>query len=202
MTKIKLCGLRRMCDIEAANELRPDYIGFVFAKRSKRHVTSAEAKRLKEALHPEIKAVGVFVDEAPEKVAALLREGVIDLAQLHGTEDAAYLARLRGLTDASLLQAFRIAAKEDIARAEKSGADHVLLDAGEGSGETFHWALAKGMTRPFFLAGGLSPENVAEAVKMLRPFAVDVSSGIETDGAKDREKMAAFVRAVRKDGAG
>ena len=198
MTRVKLCGLTRLCDIEAANALLPEYIGFVFAEKSRRRVTDQEAKALRAGLDPAVQAVGVFVREQPERVAALLNEGVIDLAQLHGGEDESYLASLRELTDRPLIQAFRVETEEDLRRAEVSTADYILLDHGAGgTGEAFDWSLLRGFERPYFLAGGLGPENAAEAVKALHPFAVDVSSGIETDGVKDRRKMREFVEAVR-----
>ena len=199
MTKIKLCGLSRASDIEEANRLEPDYIGFVFAKKSRRCVTPEQAGELKKLLRPEIRAVGVFVNEAPEAVAALLNRGVIDLAQLHGSEDAEYIRRLRDLTESPLIQAFRIRSKEDLSRAEASEADEILLDAGAGTGTVFDWSLLRNMERRYFLAGGLNPENVREAIRDLHPYGVDVSSGIETDALKDRTKMAAFVAAVREE---
>ena len=199
MTKIKMCGLSRPCDIAAANAIRPEYIGFVFYPKSKRNVTPEQAVQLKKLLSPAIQAVGVFVDAAPEAVSALLRQGVIDMAQLHGHEDEAYLASLRQLTDKPLLQAFRIAEADDVTRAMQSSADMVLLDAGMGSGEGFDWTLVRKIDRPYFLAGGLDTDNVTAAIQQLRPYAVDVSSGIETDGQKDKEKMAAFAAAVRKE---
>lgn len=200
MTKIKLCGLSRVCDIEAANALRPDYIGFVFAPKSKRYVTPEQAKELRQILSPDIQAVGVFVREAPERIAKLLSDGVIDIAQLHGGESEEEIQRLRKLTDRPIIQAFRIDTEADIARANASSADFVLLDAGNGgTGTAFDWTLIASIHRPYFLAGGLDVENVAAAVERLRPYAVDVSSGIETWGQKDHCKMAAFVSAVRKD---
>ena len=198
MTKIKLCGLRREADIEAANELRPNYIGFVFAGKSRRAVDRETAVRLKALLSREIQAVGVFVNAQPETVAFLLEEEVIDLAQLHGQEDEEYISRLRELTDKPLIQAFRIRNAEDARRAEKSTAEYILLDAGAGDGKTFEWELAESVERPYFLAGGLTPENAREAAERLHPFALDVSSGIETDGWKDPAKMRAFVNHVRR----
>lgn len=198
MTKIKLCGLMSPCDIEAANALQPEYIGFVFAPGSKRYVSPGQAKELRGLLAPGIQAVGVFVREEPEVVAELLNIGIIDLAQLHGGEDAEYIRRLRQLTDKELIQAFRIDTEEDIRRAEDSLADHILLDSGQGgTGTLFNWELLREMGRPYFLAGGLTPENVGSALRMLAPCGVDVSSGIETDGKKDKEKMRRFVCAVR-----
>ena len=199
MTRIKLCGLSRLCDIEAANELKPQYIGFVFAPKSKRYVTPEKAEELKSFLDPEIQAVGVFVNEEPETVANLLNSNIIDLAQLHGNEDEKYMKQLRSLTDKPIIKAFRIESEKDIADVESCTANYVLLDSGAGSGAVFDWQLIKDIKIPYFLAGGLSPDNVGSAVSELNPFAVDVSSGIETDGVKDKTKMAAFVAAVRKE---
>lgn len=199
MTKIKLCGLSRQCDIEWANELKPDYIGFIFWSKSKRNVSPERAQELKALLSPNIKAVGVFVDEPIENIAKLLSDNIIDLAQLHGSEDEEYIARLRTLSDKPIIKAFLLKSKEDAKRAEKSTADHILLDSGMGTGKGFDRSLLKNISRPYFLAGGLYPENVGIAVDTLSPYAVDVSSGIETDNFKDRNKMAAFVNAVRKE---
>ena len=199
MTRIKLCGLSRPCDIEAVNGLKPDYIGFVFSPKSKRYVSHEQATVLKRLLSPDIPAVGVFVNEDPQTVAGLLRSDVIDIAQLHGSEDQAYLNRLRQLTDKPLIRAFRIQTAADLEAAKSCGADAILLDSGAGIGTVFDWNLLKNMEKPYFLAGGLSLDNVADAVRTLHPFAVDVSSGIETGGVKDPEKMAAFVAAVRKE---
>lgn len=199
MTEIKLCGLTRLCDIEAANELKPGYIGFVFAPKSRRYVTPEKAAELKKRLRPDISAVGVFVNESIDNAARLLNGGVIDIAQLHGTENEEYINHLRKLTDKPIIKAFRIETEQDIINAESSSADYVLLDSGAGTGTVFDWALIKSIKRPYFLAGGLSPDNVQDAVKTLTPYAVDVSSGIETDGLKDRNKMAEFVAAVRKE---
>lgn len=198
MTKIKLCGLKRPQDIQAVNELLPEYIGFVFAPKSRRYVHPDRAEELRRMLNPAITPVGVFVNETPETVAALLDRGIIDMAQLHGKEDGAYIRRLRQLTRKPLVQAFRIDTPADVAAAQASPADFVLLDSGAGgTGTAFDWSLIQGIQRPYFLAGGLTPETVGGAVEALRPYAVDVSSGIETDGAKDKEKMTQFVRAVR-----
>ena len=198
MTRIKLCGLSRPCDIEAANALLPDYIGFVFAPKSRRYVSPEKARALRLMMKADVRAVGVFVREAPETVAALLNEGVIDLAQLHGGEDEAYIRRLRALTDKPIIKAFRVDGPADLERAMECTADHILLDNGSGgTGTAFDWGLLKDFGRAYFLAGGLGPDNAARAVEALRPFAVDVSSGVETDGVKDPAKMKAFVEAVR-----
>lgn len=198
MTQVKMCGLRRMEDIEAVNRLMPEYVGFIFAPASRRFVSPEEAAALRQALLPGIRAVGVFVDEDAGSVARLLAEGVIDIAQLHGNEDGAYIARLKARTGKPVIRAFRIKDAEDLRAAEASPADMILLDAGAGDGKTFDWSMLSSVSRPYFLAGGLTPENTAEAVKRYHPFAVDVSSGIETDGFKDCNKMRAFMRAVRE----
>lgn len=198
--RIKLCGLSRVCDIEVANELKPDYIGFVFAPGSRRYVPPDKARELKKMLDPGIQTVGVFVREEPEVIAGILDDGIIDLAQLHGGEDEDYISRLRELTDRPVIKAFRIDSEEDIRAAEASSADYILLDSGSGgTGTTFEWKLLSDMKRPYFLAGGLDPDNAGEAVRRLKPYGVDVSSGIETEGQKDKSKMTAFVHAVRKE---
>lgn len=200
MTKIKMCGLSRIEDIEAANSIKPDYVGFVFAGISKRRVSAAEAGKLKSKLDPDVKAVGVFSDDKLDFVASVLNLGVIDAVQLHGSEDEEYIEKVHEITDKPIIKAFIIRSKEDVERAEKSTADCVLLDGGKGEGKAFDQSLLKGIKRPYFLAGGLNPDNVFDAVKALKPYAVDVSTGIETDGVKDREKMKAFADTVREEG--
>ena len=199
MTRIKMCGLSRPEDIEAANELKPEYIGFVFAEKSRRYVTPEKAAGLKRRLSPDIQAVGVFVNAELSLIRELVDRDVIDMIQLHGDEDDAYIREVRSFTDKPVIRAFRVTDAEDIEEAERSTADLILLDSGAGTGAVFDWKLAGQIRRPFFLAGGLDPENVEEAVRKLNPYAVDVSSGIETDGLKDRAKMAAFADAARKD---
>ena len=200
MTRIKLCGLTRPEDIAAANALQPEYIGFVFAAKSKRYVSREIAAALKAQLSPEIKAVGVFVSETPEAVASLLNTGIIDIAQLHGKEDETYIRHLRSLTNKQLVRAFCVDGPESLAKAGKSPADLILLDSGAGgTGTAFDWTVLDKFSRLYFLAGGLGPDTVGNAVKRFHPYAVDVSSGIETAGKKDPAKMAAFVAAVRKN---
>lgn len=200
MTKVKLCGLSRESDIAAVNKLKPDLVGFVFAKKSKRYVSPERAAQLRALLAPGILAAGVFVNEPVESVAGLLDRGVIDVAQLHGSEDDAYIASLRVLTDKPIFRAFKIKSEDDLPAIESCTADLVLLDSGAGTGKTFDWSLVQSVRRPYFLAGGLDPENVADAIAALHPYGMDVSSGIETDGVKDEVKMAAFVAAARREG--
>ena len=193
MTKIKFCGLKILDDISFANEIFPEYVGFVFAKKSKRYITPAQAEKLRNALSKKICAVGVFVNENISTVAELLNAGIIDVAQLHGSENDDYIKNLRGLTNKLIIKAFTVD------KLAESLADFILIDAGAGDGKTFDWNLIKNLRREYFLAGGLTPENVGDAIKLLKPYAVDVSSGIETDGKKDFNKMKAFANAVRKD---
>ncbi len=197
MTKVKLCGLKSEADIAAANILRPDYVGFVFAPHSRRYLAPQKAALLRQQLDKNIIAVGVFVNEKVEAVATLLTEGTIDIAQLHGAENDEYISQLKQLTDKEIIKAFKIENTGDVKLAALSSADYILLDSGGGTGTSFDWNLLQGFARPYFLAGGLDCSNVSEAVCRLRPYAVDVSSGIETDGTKDYEKMTAFVEAVR-----
>ncbi len=195
--KIKLCGLTRPLDIKCANALTPDYVGFVFAKESKRYISPETAKSFKDILLPKIQAVGVFVNEDVKTIADLLNSNIIDIAQLHGNEDETYIKKLRVLTDKPIIKAFKIKTREDLSVVRTSSADYVLIDSGSGSGNVFDWDLVKTFDRPYFLAGGLNPQNVEEAIRTLKPYAIDVSSGIETDGLKDVRKMTDFVRTAR-----
>lgn len=199
MTKIKLCGMKSALDIEYANELKPDYIGFIFFPRSKRYVTPEKAAELMPRLDKNIIPVGVFVDEKIETILDIINKGTIKAVQLHGEENDDYIAELRKGTDVPIIKAFKIKSPEDIEKAKKSTADYVLLDSGAGSGKTFEHELIQNVDRPFFLAGGLYPDNVSPAIDKYRPFAVDVSSSLETAGFKDKQKMTAFVKAVRKE---
>ncbi len=197
MTKIKLCGMTRLCDIDAVNELCPEYVGFVFAPGSKRRVTPDQAAELKARLIDGVTSVGVFVNEPIENVCRLVDDGVIDVVQLHGSEDEAYISRLRERFHGVVIQAFKIRSEEDVLKANRSSADFILLDSGAGTGKAFDRDLISSVNRDFFLAGGLSALDVQSAIRRWRPYAVDVSSAIETDGLKDKDKMTAFVEAVR-----
>lgn len=203
-TKIKFCGMRRREDIEAVNRIHPDYIGFICTDRFWRYIPPEKAAELKRMLDPSICAVGVFVDEPYEKIARYLKDGMIDAVQLHGSEDEYYITKLRDVmvfqgTTAPVIKAFRVQSERDIIRARHSAADYVLLDNGAGTGETFDWKLIRDIGRDYFLAGGLTPENVGEAVERFHPYAVDMSSGLETDRVKDPEKMRRAAEEVRKN---
>lgn len=208
MTKIKICGLSRPEDIDYVNEARPDYCGFVIGVPSSRRNISVETLyRLRSRLSDQVTAVGVFVNTEAELPARLLKDGVISLAQLHGQEDEAYIRKVRelsGISGGRIIKAFPVRRRKDVERAFKSSADMLLLDHGKGgTGERFDWSLLEGRAherkkeKPFFLAGGLTPENIPEAVRRYGPYGVDLSSAVETDGRKDREKILAAVAAVR-----
>ena len=141
-------------------------------------------------------AVGVFVDQ-PTAFVAQVAHDLVDVVQLHGSERNSYIARLRTLTDAPIIQAFRVRTNADVMRANASFADLVLLDNGWGTGRPFDWSLIGGVRCPFMLAGGLTADNVAGAIRSLSPWGVDMSSGIETDGRKDSQKIKAATQAAR-----
>lgn len=200
--KIKLCGMFRDSDIDYVNEALPDYVGFiVMFPKSHRNIDLETAIRLKSRLDPRIKSVAVSVNAPIEDFARFAGEGAADLLQLHGSEDAEYIARLRELTAVPLIKAVKVSAAEDIERAQELDSDYLLLDGGTGSGRLFDHSLVnpEKIRKPFFLAGGLTPENIAQAAKTVMPYAVDLSSGIETDGFKDRKKILAAVRAAREN---
>lgn len=199
--KIKICGLSRTEDIEYANEVLPDYIGFVFAK-SRRQVSPEKAAELKSLLDSRISAVGVFVNADIDFIADMVHNSIIDCVQLHGNEDREYVKLLKSRIPDSipLIKAFSVSSSENISRAVKFPCDYMLLDNGcGGTGKAFSWELLSGnMPEKVFLAGGITCENISEAVR-LKPFCIDVSSGAETNGVKDRNKMLALTDCVRKN---
>lgn len=198
MTKIKVCGLRHLEDIQYVNKNKPDYIGFIFVEGRRRYISPDEALKLKEKLNSEIKVVGVFLDDEIEKIVNIADRGIIDMIQLHGHESEEFIANLRKKTDKKIIKAFSVKSEDDIEKAVKSSADYIMLDNGiGGTGETFNWDLCKNINRDFFVAGGLHKDNVLDIIDFAKPYAVDVSSGVETDGVKDYAKMEEFVDKVR-----
>lgn len=198
--KIKLCGMFREQDIEYVNAAKPDYIGFiVMFPKSHRNIDLETALRLKKRLSPEIKSVAVSVNAPVERFAEFANSGAADVLQLHGNEDAVYIAALRRLTNVPLIKAVKVASPADIERANSLDVDFLLLDSGTGSGKAFDHSLIdrERITKPFFLAGGLTPENVRAAALETKPYGVDMSSGIETNKVKDREKILAAVNEIR-----
>lgn len=197
-TRIKCCGMFRAQDVAAVNAARPDYCGFVVnVPSSHRSVSIEQLRELRALLDPGIIAVGVFVDEDAHTIAQLCNEGVLDMVQLHGAEDESYMAALHAHTEAPIIKAFKVRTTADIEAANESSADYVLLDGGAGDGKLFDWNLLAHAERPYFLAGGLTPETIPQAVATYAPFAVDISSGIETNKVKDADKIRAAVAAVR-----
>ncbi len=214
MQKIKLCGMMKPCDIEYANRVKPDFVGFIFAN-TRRKISAAQAKQFREALDAEIPAVGVFVNEDISVITSLVQNGCIDLIQLHGEEDADYIRRLREVCDVPVIKAVKVQTVEQIRQAAALPVDYLLLDTYRkgvlgGTGEAFDWELlreakaAAGDTaegelfgKPYFLAGGLHAGNLREAAA-LGSYGLDVSSGIETDGSKDFTKMVEVMELVRK----
>ena len=196
--KIKICGLSRPEDIEAVNLAKPDFCGFIVNfPRSRRNIRIDTLRKLSRLLSPEIQPVGVFVDQPPGMIAELLNEGTIRIAQLHGSETAADVARLRSMTDRPIWQAFQIRTEEDVRRAAASTADLILCDAGQGSGTTFSWELLSGLRRPFALAGGLNEANLPDALAT-GACLYDISGGVETDGRKDPDKILRLVELFRR----
>lgn len=197
--KIKICGLRTPEDVAVVNEVKPDFCGFIVEyPKSFRSLSRDDLRRLTKHVDPDILSVGVFVNMPVELVSSLLKEGTIGAAQLHGQEDEAYIQELRRRTDRPLIKAFSIKTKEDIARALSSSADYILLDQGSGgTGKTFDWSLVPRIERPFFLAGGLSMENMKEAISRVQPWGVDLSSSLETERRKDPEKIRRTVELIR-----
>lgn len=199
--KIKLCGMFRDEDIDYVNEALPDYVGFiVMFPKSHRNIGLETALQLKSRLDRRIKSVAVSVNASVEDLAEFVKSGAADILQCHGSEDGEYIARLRELTGAPIIKAVRVTAQSDIERAQNFGADFLMLDSGAGSGKPFDHSLIdpEKIRQPFFLAGGLTPENLAETAGRVRPYGVDLSSGIETDKVKDREKILAAVREIRQ----
>lgn len=197
MKQVKICGMMCEQDIAYVNEIGPDYCGFIINfPKSHRNLSKEQVRKLRKGLKENIKPVGVFVDEPLEQVAELLNEGSIEIAQLHGKEDNDYIERLKNLTCKPIWKAFQIKSREDVEAAGKSIADFVILDKGQGSGETFDWSYLDAMTRPFGLAGGLNMDNVKEALRT-KAILLDTSGGVETNQRKDKEKIRAFVEAVK-----
>lgn len=199
--RVKICGMMTEEDIRKVNILHPDYVGFVFA-HTRHYISPERAKELRALLDPAITAVGVFVDAPSDEVIGLLREGIIDLAQLHGQETNEMIEAIRLETGKKVMKAVIIKEESDLKKAENyPAADYLLFDAGKGSGCTFSWDILSGYSgmKPYFLAGGLNPDNVREGVDMTHPFAVDVSSGVEDeDLSKNYDRMKALIDQVKQ----
>ena len=198
MAEIKICGIYREADGEIIRRARPDYFGMVINfPKSHRSVLPAQAESLRGLIPREIPAVGVFVNQPVELVIDLLNRGVINIAQLHGNESPAEITRIQKATGKPVWKAFKIRSQSDLEEAKASPADLILLDNGYGTGKPFDWNLIGEVGRPFGLAGGLTPENLPQAIRQINPTLVDLSSGVETEKIKDEEKVLRAVAAVR-----
>jgi phosphoribosylanthranilate isomerase len=209
MVKIKICGLKTLSDVEIVNKYKPEYIGFVFAP-TKRFVTDEQALKMRKALDKDIKSVGVFVNEPIEHIVKLCDNGTINLVQLHGDESEDYIRKLKSKlkTDIELIKAVRVQNKEQVQKSLSNEADYMLFDTykkGEmgGTGERFPLEILEQSLdrnhKPFFLAGGLSPDNIKEVLGQMECYCVDVSTGVETDGVKDENKIKEFIDRVREN---
>lgn len=195
--KIKICGLRRPEDVEYVNLAMPDYGGFILAPGYRRTVTPKQAGRLRELLDPKIMAVGVFVNDPAERVIECLEKGLIDIAQLHGDESEEDILYIKAVTGKPVIKTVKALNRYMVEAWLDSAADYLLFDSGTGTGKVFDWKILEDIERDYFLAGGLNPANLKEAARLLNPYGADISSGVETDGVKDREKIAAAVREAR-----
>ena len=198
MVKIKICGLKRLEDIEIVNKYKPDFIGFVFAD-SKRKVTPNLARQMKQNLDDSIQSVGVFVDAAIDEILEIHEQGIIDMAQLHGSESEDYIEKLKKKSNNQLkiINAIEMDDEKDLLEYDNSIADYLLLDSGKGSGKTFDWRLIrKDLKKEFFLAGGLNYQNISQAINEFDPYAIDLSSSVETNGYKDELKIKKVMEAM------
>ena len=198
MVKIKICGLKRLEDIEIVNKYKPDYIGFVFAD-SKRKITHDLAGKMKKKLDSSIQSVGVFVDADIEEILKLYDDGTIDIVQLHGSESEEYIKNLKQKSNYQLkiINAIEMSDEKDLLEYDDTLADYLLLDSGKGSGKTFDWRLIrKDLKKEFFLAGGLNVDNIALAIEEFSPYAIDLSSSLETNGYKDEMKIKEVMEAI------
>jgi len=210
MPKVKMCGISKVETIPAIIDAKPDYMGLVFAP-SKRQVTVDQAKTLVEELHKQyavrynsktIKTVGVFVNETIENLLKIAEEVKLDVIQLHGDEDESFIQILKEQSNVEVWKAVQVRSAADAEKWIDSSADMLLFDAYHkdergGTGEVFDWSSLDEFERPFMLAGGIDSTNVARAIRTVRPYGLDISSGIETEGVKDNEKMKAFTNTVR-----
>jgi len=189
--KIKICGLKNSVDVDYVNEAMPDYVGFVFSE-SKRRISPETAAEFKNRLNKKITAVGVFVNEEISLIVQLHNSGVINIAQLHGAETETYIDKLKKICDIPVIKALNANVSQP------ANADYLLFDNGKGgSGESFDWGLIPKCNKDYFLAGGINLSNIEKAMK-LKPYGIDLSSGTETNGAKDREKIIRLVQIARE----
>lgn len=198
MTKIKICGLMKPEDISYVNEAKPDYIGFILSPGYRRSIPEELAKEMKNNLSEDILATGVFVDEEIPYILSFAEEGIIDQIQLHGSETDEYISALKEKTSLPVIKAFKAGTFTE-EQLKTNPADMYIIDSGKGTGKTFDWSLVPEIDKPWLLAGGITAENAREAIDMLKPDGLDLSSSVETDGYKDRKKIIELVETVRKE---
>lgn len=192
MAKIKICGLRREQDIEYVNALFPDYIGFILTPGFRRSITAETAERLKAILSPDIKAVGVFVDDSVDNIMYFVDKGIIDIVQLHGSETPDFCKKI----NAPVIKFFK---PDSFDKISEYDTDFYLFDSGTGTGKAFDWQTIPKTDKPFFLAGGLGADNICDAIKKINPYAVDLSSSVERDGYKDYDKIKQIMECVKNE---
>ncbi len=198
--------MMRKEDIEAVNELRPDFVGFIMSAQQKfrRQISPHKAEQFRSILKPSIKAVGVFVDEPMDFIEAICENDIIDMIQLHGAEDDDYILKLSRRVKMPIIKAVHVSTTEQILEAEKLHCQYLLLDTAYtdkvgGGGKSFNWdIIPEKVSKPFFLAGGINADNITDAVKVVNPYSIDLSSSVETDGKKDRSKIKEVIEKVRR----
>ncbi|MCD7722876.1 MAG: phosphoribosylanthranilate isomerase [Clostridiales bacterium] len=190
---IKICGLRREQDIDYVNELKPDFAGFILTPGFRRSIDMETAKRLKSRLCGEIKAVGVFVDDDTERINFFVSSGIIDIVQLHGNESGGYCKKIK----APVIKCFKVAGGAAGAKLKDYDCEYFMFDSGAGSGQAFEWKNIPKTQKKFFLAGGLCESNLKSAIETVKPFALDISSGVETGGVKDYNKIKRILEIAR-----
>lgn len=192
MAKIKICGLRRVLDIEYVNELKPDYIGFILTSGFRRSIDRESAKKLKSLLSKDINAVGVFVNDSKENIDYFLENGIIDTVQLHGDESPEFCKNI----DAPVIKYF---SPKTFDRVNEYDTDYFLFDSGAGTGKEFDWSSVPKVDKPFFLAGGINKNNISRAKAVINPFCIDLSSAVETNGVKDYGKIKEIMEIMKNE---
>lgn len=205
MSLLKVCGLYQAEDMEIANSTKPDYVGFVlFVEKSHRNITPSQLKTFSPMLNSSIKKVGVFVNPTCQQLLEVAE--YLDVIQLHGAETVEDLEEFQALLRKEFPEkkhqfwkAFTVKSKEDVEKAFDFPTSKVLLDYGKGEGKSFDWNLLKNITKPYILAGGITPDNVGDAVKQFQPYMIDVSSGVETEKVKDIEKIKKLQKEIERN---
>ena len=197
MARVLICGIKSPEDVEIVNELKPEYVSFTFFKNDN-YIPYEKAKKLKQILDKNIRVVGVFVNENTKIVASAANSDLLDIIEFHGNEGPGEIERIKAFTDKPIIQGFRVKSIQDVTDAVDSPADSILYYSDKGNGVPLDWKMLTGITRPYFLGGGLTSANLEKAIKICHPFAVSVTTGVETDGVKDREKMETFINIARR----